>query len=209
MVAVFVVAALVNVYISTGAHAQRTRSVTFGWDGVGTDIQGNPETICWYCLVVIDRFGQIVPNANDPSDTECTARVPGTGTPGGDAGQTFSVTVDLPEDGAPYTAFVIAIDCSNNYSDPSESVTVTFNDCSVPGDVNGDGQVDISDAIAILSYLFMGGSLRCPNNADINGDGTVDISDPVKLLGKLFGIGGGGSVPDNSKPTNVRILSIK
>jgi len=170
---------------------------------------GDPTDICEYCLVVTDSAGNMVPNPTDPSDTECTARVPGSGMKGGDCGQTFSVTVSLPDNGGPLTAVVYAINCAGMYSEPSDSVIVNFDECSVPGDANGDGNVDISDAIAILSYLFMGGSLRCPNNADINGDGTVDISDPVKLLGKLFGIGGGGSVPDNSKPTNVRILSIK
>jgi hypothetical protein len=57
-----------------------------------------------------------------------------------------------------------------------------------PGDLTGDGAVDISDAIAILSFLFLGGE-RTPCSAalaDFNGDGSVDISDSVASLGWLF-----------------------
>jgi len=199
---------LVFIQISTTVNAQRTQKVEFSWNGVGFDVQGNPETICEYCLVVTDSSGRMIPNPIDPSDTHCTARVPGTSTPGGDAGLTFSVTLDLPADRGPLTAVVIAIDCGYNHSDPSNQITITFEDCSIPGDVNGDGQVDISDAIALLSYLFMGGTLECPGSGDVTGDGVVDISDAIKILGNLFG-GGGGGQGVKGRPTNLRIVSIK
>ncbi|MBI4604971.1 MAG: hypothetical protein HY721_23665 [Planctomycetes bacterium] len=55
------------------------------------------------------------------------------------------------------------------------------------GAVNADGSVDISDAIAILFYLFLGGAEpACLDAADVNDDGAVDISDAVRLLGYLF-----------------------
>ena len=55
------------------------------------------------------------------------------------------------------------------------------------GDSNGDGGVDLSDAIYILRSLFLGGEpLPCLKAADANDDSRVDVSDPVKILGVLF-----------------------
>jgi hypothetical protein len=55
------------------------------------------------------------------------------------------------------------------------------------GDANGDGRVDLSDALAITNFLFLGG-LRphCCDAADTNGDGKLDVSDPSWLVGFLF-----------------------
>jgi hypothetical protein len=67
-----------------------------------------------------------------------------------------------------------------------------------PGDANGDGALDISDAVNILSILFVGGDKVFPcgdgsatNPASVQlidwqPDGTVDISDAVALLSFLF-----------------------
>ncbi len=57
------------------------------------------------------------------------------------------------------------------------------------GDVGSpsDGLTDISDAIAILNYLFLGGNdPECLDSADIDDNGSVDISDPVNLLSYLY-----------------------
>ncbi len=55
------------------------------------------------------------------------------------------------------------------------------------GDFNFDGGRDISDAIAILNYLFVGNfASRCPDAGDTNDDGAVDISDASYLLLFLF-----------------------
>lgn len=55
------------------------------------------------------------------------------------------------------------------------------------GDTNADGQVDISDPIFTLCFLFLGGTAPpCDDAADTNDDGTLDISDPVGLLNFLF-----------------------
>jgi hypothetical protein len=55
------------------------------------------------------------------------------------------------------------------------------------GNTNGDGALDISDAIAVFSYLFLGGAEPpCLDAADSNDDGVVDISDGVFLLSHLF-----------------------
>jgi hypothetical protein len=53
---------------------------------------------------------------------------------------------------------------------------------TIPGDINGDGTVDIYDAILLASAF--GSTPGSPNwnpNADINGDGVVDIYDAIIL----------------------------
>ncbi len=56
------------------------------------------------------------------------------------------------------------------------------------GDANGDGGVDISDAVFILGELFipMSPTGPCQDADDVNDDGGVDISDAVFLLATLF-----------------------
>jgi hypothetical protein len=57
----------------------------------------------------------------------------------------------------------------------------------VRGDANGDGEIDLTDPISILGFLFKGGpSPGCLDAADANDDGTVNIADPIALLQSLF-----------------------
>ena len=68
----------------------------------------------------------------------------------------------------------------------------------LPGDLNQDANVDISDAIALLGHLFLGspGTLPCGNGTtgdpgnvsllDVNGDNGVNLTDAVGLLTWLF-----------------------
>ena len=60
----------------------------------------------------------------------------------------------------------------------------------VRGDSNQDGDLDVSDAIFALNYLFVGGAEPpCLAAADVNGTGFVDLSDSIYLLSFIF-IGG-------------------
>jgi len=57
----------------------------------------------------------------------------------------------------------------------------------VLGDVNNDGQVDISDVLYVLLYVMADSSIILPNNGDIslgdiNNDGTVDLADVLLLV---------------------------
>ena len=57
----------------------------------------------------------------------------------------------------------------------------------VLGDVNNDGQVDISDVLYVLLYIMADSSIILPNNGDIslgdiNNDGTVDLADVLLLV---------------------------
>jgi hypothetical protein len=67
----------------------------------------------------------------------------------------------------------------------------------IRGDVDGSGAVEITDAIALLEHLFLGGSIDCPAAVDVNGDGEQDITDAVAILGFLFT---GGPPPEPPSP---------
>ena len=57
----------------------------------------------------------------------------------------------------------------------------------VRGDVTADGTLDITDAIRLLRYLFLGGEPPpCDPVADSNDDKTTDLSDAVGILRHLF-----------------------
>lgn len=58
------------------------------------------------------------------------------------------------------------------------------------GDTNGDGTIDISDALKTLSYLFLGGERPpCLDAADIFDSGRVEITSPIATLRFLFASG--------------------
>jgi hypothetical protein len=70
----------------------------------------------------------------------------------------------------------------------------------VRGDSNGDEKVDVSDAVATLSWLFTGGKRpACYDAADANDDGKIEISDSLATLGFLF-LGAGALPPPHPEP---------
>ena len=61
------------------------------------------------------------------------------------------------------------------------------------GGANNSGDISISDAVYIISFIFSGGpapALPCLGDAD--GSGAITISDAVYLIGFIFG---GGPTP--------------
>ena len=55
------------------------------------------------------------------------------------------------------------------------------------GDVDLDGRVVLTDAVAVLERLFRGaGPLPCRDAADTNDDGSLNLTDAVYLLQYLF-----------------------
>ena len=64
----------------------------------------------------------------------------------------------------------------------------------IRGDVDGDGVPDLTDAIAVLEYLFRHGVVPCEKAADSNDDGFLDLSDAIAVLFYLFS--GGPSIPE-------------
>jgi hypothetical protein len=62
------------------------------------------------------------------------------------------------------------------------------------GDLDGDGGVDLTDAILIIDLLALGGTPPlCRDSADADDSGTVDITDVIYVLKALFE--GGGFIP--------------
>jgi hypothetical protein len=67
------------------------------------------------------------------------------------------------------------------------------------GDVDGSQSCAITDPVALVNYLFKGGTLPpCMKAADANDSGAVDITDAVYLLNFLFK---GGPAPPVPYPT--------
>ncbi|MBI4585350.1 MAG: hypothetical protein HY717_15150 [Planctomycetes bacterium] len=57
----------------------------------------------------------------------------------------------------------------------------------VRGNINGDDRADLSDAVGILSYLFLGSAPPgCLDAADVDDDGDIAITDAIYLLTHLF-----------------------
>src|SRR2546427_7608587 len=55
------------------------------------------------------------------------------------------------------------------------------------GDANSDQDIDLSDAMFVLNYLFTGGNApTCPKSADTDDSGALELTDPVYLLNHLF-----------------------
>jgi pimeloyl-ACP methyl ester carboxylesterase len=65
------------------------------------------------------------------------------------------------------------------------------------GDTNNDDQINISDAITLLSALFVDNRpLPCESAADSTDDGVLNISDAIRILSFLFI--GGSQIPEPS-----------
>ena len=82
-------------------------------------------------------------------------------------------------------------------SSPSFGMSSGFLQDSGPsyicGDANSDGNVNISDAVYLIQYIFAGGPAPNPlTSGDANCDGMVNISDAVYLIVYIFG---GGPAP--------------
>jgi len=56
----------------------------------------------------------------------------------------------------------------------------------VPGDVNGDGDINISDVTTLIGYLLEGSGDVNFDNADFNGDAEINISDVTALIDFLL-----------------------
>jgi hypothetical protein len=82
-----------------------------------------------------------------------------------------------------------AIDSSGVKFD-AMSITKTGADPSSPfrrGDSDGEGNVNITDAVRTLNVLFLGlGEITCLDAADTDDDGTVNLTDAIRTLNVLF-----------------------
>ena len=67
-------------------------------------------------------------------------------------------------------------------------VAVFEPDDFIPGDVNGDGEVDVNDALLVMRHAL--GLIELENTyaADVNGDGTVNLEDALLILRTAMGL---------------------
>jgi hypothetical protein len=63
--------------------------------------------------------------------------------------------------------------------------------CELSGGPNGDGVIDIDDAVYLIQYIFVSGPGPVPNECcgNVDGVGSVDIDDVVYLISFIFGGG--------------------
>ena len=102
------------------------------------------------------------------------------------------------ENGVAYSYSVSAVDAGGNESDGSAAVEATpetLGGSQRPGDFNQDSNIDLSDAISVFGYLFLGrAEPDCPGGLDFNGDSALDLSDGIGVLNWLFQGGPGHSL---------------
>ena len=70
---------------------------------------------------------------------------------------------------------------------PSEPLVLIVNTV-LKGDVNGDGTVDIADAVAVVNHVVgKANTSFVEQAADVNGDGVVNIADVVRIVNLVLG----------------------
>lgn len=58
----------------------------------------------------------------------------------------------------------------------------------IRGDADANGKIEITDAVRVLEYLFLGipPGLPCLEAADVDNDGLINITDPIRILDFQF-----------------------
>jgi membrane-bound lytic murein transglycosylase B len=55
------------------------------------------------------------------------------------------------------------------------------------GDVNGDGNVNIADAIGVVNYVLKNEMTTfVAEAADMNGDGSINIADAIAIVNQIL-----------------------
>jgi len=111
-------------------------------------------------------------------------------------------TTPIPEGAGNGLIRVFASDGLNTSYTDVRNVTVLGNGSVfrfIRGDACADGELGITDAIAILCHLFLGGTgVKCLAAADTGRQGQVNITSAVFLLTHLFL---GGAAPPSPYPS--------
>ncbi|MBR4366804.1 MAG: leucine-rich repeat protein, partial [Bacteroidaceae bacterium] len=89
---------------------------------------------------------------------------------------------------------------------PDATSTLTVSDVLM-GDVNGDDEVDLSDAIMVIYYsLNVVPANFIEQAADMNGDGEIDLSDAITIIYTSLGVYDGSQV--NAKSPSLDLLML-
>ncbi len=98
-----------------------------------------------------------------------------------------SITVEVPACAEPGAVDVTVTHDSGSETAAGALEFLADQEVFKRGDVNADGEVNISDASFLLNFLFLGGPTPpCMDAADANDDGNADISDASYILNFLF-----------------------
>lgn len=94
---------------------------------------------------------------------------------------------------------VVAVNSCGVAPGPVQTFT-TADDASPPrfrrGEAVQDGSVNLTDAVAILNYLFLAGAVPgCLDSADTDDNGSVNLTDAIAILNYLFLAGGPPAPP--------------
>ena len=91
------------------------------------------------------------------------------------------------------TNMTIAIGHSDIIDYTSPNISLQINPPYVCGDANSSGSVNVSDAVAIINFVFSGGTPPNPLiSGDTNCDSKVNVSDAVYIINYVFS---GGNAP--------------
>jgi hypothetical protein len=82
-------------------------------------------------------------------------------------------------------SLMISVDeeMTREYDDTSMQPNMGFPHMFTYGDVDGNGSVNVVDAVFLISYIFKGGAAPIPACiGDANGDGSTNVGDAVYLI---------------------------
>ena len=111
----------------------------------------------------------------------------------GEADQEQTIAVELTQEQTEFQNYLYFVFTKNNGADvtawrfsslPPEDAVKEDETTAMPGDVNEDGSVDISDIVAVINQIAGTASYRY---ADVNNDTNVDISDIVAIINIIAG----------------------
>ncbi len=83
---------------------------------------------------------------------------------------------------------VVYIPDSENPADSAVDIDAAIPETQVRGDISGNGEIDIYDAIEITKYVMKMTDFdnEAMQTADFNGDGTVDLYDAIDIARNLL-----------------------
>gem|GEM_PF-425400 len=123
---------------------------------------------------------------------------PSSGTAVINADQTVTYTPDPEFSGA--DSIVYSVSDGNGASD-NATISITVIEVVAPaasvirGDANIDGNLDVSDPILTMLFLFNEGTIGCQLALDSNDDEAVDLGDIIFTLNHVFSTGGQPGAP--------------
>ncbi|HVR75736.1 MAG TPA: hypothetical protein VMT52_15480 [Planctomycetota bacterium] len=100
------------------------------------------------------------------------------------------VTFRIPIGTFPAGNYSVAVRWSDLAEVLDELATFEVTEAECPGfqrgDTNADGLQNLTDAVAILGHLFLGGSVSCLDASDTDSSERVELTDAIFLLSYLF-----------------------